>query len=317
MRGNAASGFFLAAVFLGGGLFSAAAAAEIGFSRLVVFGDSLSDSGNGFVVTQHVAVRPYELIPAAPYARGGLHFSNGETWVEQLAGQLRLTNSVGPALRTPGVSSNYAVGGARARVGTVFDLSSQVVMFLGDFGGAAPMDALYIVHIGGNDLRDAIEALASDPSGTTSVAIIGDALNAIANNIITLTSAGARQFLVPNAPNLALVPAVRLQGPQAQAAAQFLSIAFNNALAVLLSNLEAGLPITLHRLDVFTLINEAVALPASVGLTEVKAPCITPGTTADAECTHPDDYLFWDGIHPTRTGHAILARRASAILAVP
>jgi phospholipase/lecithinase/hemolysin len=36
-----------------------------------------------------------------------------------------------------------------------------------------------------------------------------------------------------------------------------------------------------------------------------------------AECSHPNRYLFWDGIRPTRAGHAILARRVREILGVP
>ena len=284
--------------------------------RLVVFGDSLTDPGNAFVVLHQVSVPPYQLIPDAPYARGGLHFSNGPTWIEQLAKEQRWRGACA-ALLVPRVCSNYAVGGARARAGAAFDLSSQIDDFLGDVSGAAPAQALYLVHIGGNDLRDAIEALLVDPTGATSVAIIGDALDAMAGNIVTLAAAGAGEFMVPNAPNLALAPAIRLQGPAAQAAAQALSIVFNDALAGLLATLEAGLGVTIHRFDVFALINETVALPAAAGFIEVEAPCITPGVIRHAECNHPDQFLFWDGIHPTRAGHALLAQRAQAILSAP
>jgi outer membrane lipase/esterase len=54
--------------------------------RFVVFGDSLSDPGNAFVLLKDVEVPPFDnLIPDAPYARGAFHFSNGQTWVEQLS----------------------------------------------------------------------------------------------------------------------------------------------------------------------------------------------------------------------------------------
>ncbi|MCK7509526.1 MAG: hypothetical protein MZV70_39475 [Desulfobacterales bacterium] len=62
----------------------AAADGQGGHGQFVVFGDSLSDPGNAFVLLRETEVAPFELIPDAPYARGGLHFSNGETWVEQL-----------------------------------------------------------------------------------------------------------------------------------------------------------------------------------------------------------------------------------------
>ena len=44
--------------------------------RFVVFGDSLSDPGNAFILTRDLEVPPFtSLIPDAPYARGALHFS--------------------------------------------------------------------------------------------------------------------------------------------------------------------------------------------------------------------------------------------------
>jgi outer membrane lipase/esterase len=282
--------------------------------RLVVFGDSLSDPGNAFVLTMQVELPPFELIPDAPYARGGFHFSNGRTWVEQLAGELDARRSVGPALLKPLVFSNYAVGGTRARPGAPFDLASQVNLFLNDFSDQAPADALYVVYMGGNDLRDALEALAFDPTGVTSAGILQAALLAIRDNLLALHAAGARAFLVPNAPNLALTPAVRLQGPLVQGAAQALALAFNNQLALLLEGLETGLGLRIARLDVFAVLHEVVASPAAFGLTEVEEPCIAIGTRIKPFCAEPDRYLFWDGIHPTRAGHRILADRAAAAL---
>lgn len=151
-----------------------------------------------------------------------------------------------------------------------------------------------------------------------SFAIIDQAVDAIARNIERLHAAGARVFLVPNGPNLALVPEVRAHGMAAQFLAQTLSVAFNDMLAAKLSGLEGPLAgETLYRFDVFTLMNQAVANPGDVGLTEVEVPCITPGTRVGAVCNRPDDYLFWDAIHPTRAGHGILAHRALGILTGP
>jgi thermolabile hemolysin len=35
----------------------------------------------------------------------------------------------------------------------------------------------------------------------------------------------------------------------------------------------------------------------------------------EAVCHHPDRYLFWDAIHPTRAGHELIADAARAALA--
>ena len=59
------------------------------------------------------------LVPSAPYATGGGHFSNGKTWIEQLAGAVGL--SVKPAFAgSDRRASNYAVGGATAADLTAF-----------------------------------------------------------------------------------------------------------------------------------------------------------------------------------------------------
>lgn len=284
------------------------------FARLVVFGDSLSDPGNAFVLLREVERQPFSLIPDAPYAVGGLHFSNGETWVEDLGQAMQLSASTGPALAKPPTSSNYAVGAARARPGALYDLTTQVGLFLGDANGSASDDALYVVFVGGNDVRDAIVELATDPSGATSMGIINSALGAVRDNLTVLASSGARHFLVANAPNLALVPAVRLQGPAAEGAAHALSDAFNQGLAQVLDGLQAALPVSITRLDVFGVLNQVVADPAGSGLTNVQDPCIVPEQAVSPFCTRPDQYLFWDGIHPTRAGHAILSRAAQAAL---
>ena len=86
------------------------------YSGIFVFGDSLSDSGNVFESTHGVATAPYDPVPALPYAIGGHHFSNGATWIERVADDLKLAQAAMPALRERGLFGNYAFGGARARM---------------------------------------------------------------------------------------------------------------------------------------------------------------------------------------------------------
>src|SRR5829696_289095 len=87
------------------------------YSGIVVFGTSLSDSGNAFALRGGTSTPPdYDLnpllIPNAPYARGGHHFSNGATWVEQFARARGLADSVRPAFASASQATNFAVGGA-------------------------------------------------------------------------------------------------------------------------------------------------------------------------------------------------------------
>lgn len=286
--------------------------------RLFFFGDSLSDSGNHFIAFHDVSVRPFEMVPDAPYPVGGLHFTNGATWAEQLSYTLRTPTSGLPSLLASGVFTNYAVGRARARplapVFPYFDFAEQVRRFRSDFPLGAPATGIYVVWLGSNDLNDALTASASDPSGATSIAIIQAALAAEALNIQGLWQAGARDFLIVNVPNLALTPAVRAAGPVAQGAATAFTNAFNGGLNQALNTLSALPGIRLRRLDANAILTGIVADPARVGLTEVEAACITFGVVQNPFCRRPNDYLFWDGIHPTKAGHAIVAQAAANVL---
>jgi outer membrane lipase/esterase len=284
-------------------------------NHFIVFGDSLSDPGNAFVILRTVTIPPFQsFVPSAPYARGALHFSNGPTWVEQLSLIDHAVPSAGPALLIPRVLSNYAVGGARARLAGPFDLTGQIDRFLTDFHGAEPAEALYVVWIGGDDLRDAVEALAADHSGTTSVEILQQAIGAIQEGLLTLYGAGARKFLVLNAPDIGLSPEALMQGAPVPYYATTFSYQFNLGLEQVLNGLQAALGVSIVRVDVFALLHEVVAAPSAFGLTNVSAPCIALNTIVHAFCPKPNDFLFWDGIHPTVAGHNIVAERASAAL---
>ena len=288
--------------------------AQTSFNRLVVFGDSLSDPGNVFALKGWVNTPPFVYdnplaIPDKPYAIGGHHFSNGATWVEQLGRSFSMAGDTRPAFSVDAApeAGNYAVGGAGAyhRQGYV-NLTEQVDAFLAKADGVASPDALYVVEFGANDIRD---ALVGDP-----LAIFRDSFTSIATNMQKLYVAGARKFLVPNAPNLARTPAIIRSGEAAVIGAGMLSSFYNLQLDVVLSGLGAALPgIEIVRVDFFGQVNAMAADPGQFGFTVVDAPCVTPGE-APFSCHKADEYLFWDGVHPTRAGHGFVAQAAEEML---
>lgn len=300
----------LCALFL-----STSAYAQPAYTELVVFGDSLSDPGNAFVLTGEASIPPYDFIPDAPYARGGHHFTNGETWIEKLAKALH--RNTGPAFRTDKAFANYAVGGARARDVGAINLTTQVGLFLSNHNGSAQSEALYTIFIGGNDIRDAIDALATDPSGEMSKQIVATAIIAVYDNMSALIASGATEFLIVNGPDLSLVPAVAREGMQAQYFARLLSNEFNAGLTVILNILSQNPSVTIKTLDIFELFNIVVATPEEFGFEVVDQSCIVPHEIAKAVCFKPDSYLFWDGIHPTRAGHQVIADTALSVITQP
>jgi outer membrane lipase/esterase len=325
-------------VLLGLGLFttSASLAKQKPYDSIVVFGGSLSDPGNAFVVLSNPAsfgfdescgpltpmnVPPYDTlddlyIPDGVYAMGGHHVSNGATWVEQLARNNALAGSTRPALRNDGPQArNYAVGGARANdYPCRFNLSNQLGAYLANPSVLSP-ETLVVFEMGGNDLRDALVALPADPTP-----IIGGAIGNIGSAVVTLYSMGARQFLLMNVPDIGKSPAVQiLDGmyPGLAAAATGLTVAFNQQLLALQGQLNFLYPgMDVRIFDAYTLLNAIVADPADYGIEVTDVPCITPNI-APYKCTRPDSYLFWDGLHPTRAVHKIMANGAAEVLFTP
>ena len=329
-------------------LFSGWAAADFAYDGLVIFGDSLSDSGNKYVVTGLSNTPPYDLldpllVPDGPYTKGGLHHSNGKTWVEQYAQPLDLGDLVRPALRNPGEATNYAYGGARARdasaTSTNMHLPSQVSTYLADTGGVASPDALHIIFIGGNDIApDAVFAFVSNPlDGLT---IIGEAVGSIGGAIQTLYQHGARKFLVMNSPDLGFTPSLAIadqQFPGAAGLASCLSYWFNfgyetqnpqpsgcpplpvdiPGLDDVLDMLEAAIPdpdLEIIRYDVYTRFLQLVLDPGPSEPQDAEFACVQPNEPPYA-CKRPDNYVFWDGVHPTKAVHSIIASEVGMLLA--
>lgn len=307
------------------------ASAQGSFKRIVVFGTSLSDPGNAFALGGGVNVPPDYLqdvfmVPNAPYAQGGHHLTNGATWIEQFARPMGLAGSVRPAFRAPGTATNYAVAGTRAYDDgdpSSFKLAAQVDAFLHGLGGnPVPSDWLIVMEMGSNDVRDAFVAGLTDP-GLANTIFVG-ALESIGHNLGRLRAAGATNFLVWNSvPDIGVTPAVRFLAAALQAQfgidpALVIGAATGTAFAfsVQLENIAAGLAASganVTRLNVFEKVGALVARPADFGLTNITMPCITPNI-APYKCQNPDEYLFWDGIHPTAAVHGILAQEAAAAL---
>ncbi len=240
------------------------------FSAVIVYGDSLSDNGNLYAVAAYP--------PSPPYYEG--RFSNGPVAVEQLA------SAFGVPLY------DFAYGGATTGIGNYVDGGTQTT--LGTHGlpgmqlelaGSAPIltppltsTALFVVWGGANDFL---------VNGSISTAVSN-----IDSIVATLQSDGAQHILVPGMPDLGLTPDYYGDAGATGYAAQF------NAM------LLATLPSGATYFDTFDLLREINSDPAAYGLTDVTDPCFN-GTTV---CSNPNQYLFWDGFHPTTAADAILAQ---------
>lgn len=291
----------------------------LAFSQLYVIGDSLSDSGNASVTYQGIVQQlggPVPgfgpAIPSSVYYQG--RSSNGPIYADVLAGKLGLTNQA--SLLGGG---NYAYGGARTDYqiyGAPFQgMLDQKNTLLAQHSAIDP-DALVVVFGGANNIQDLLRGqrgVGSEPPST-----LAETVQDLDTIIDDLYAAGARNFLVPNAPNVGLVPRVALSGiPNAVAIATGATVQLNSLLDDMLDD-QIAQGRNIIKLDVFSLLQGVVANPAAFGITNVTTPCFTGDdlffttTNMPAPCATPDSYLFWDTIHPTAKVHEILGEAAFA-----
>lgn len=289
------AGHWLAALLLSLSLLGATAAARAGYTTVYAFGDSLSDNGNLFAATGGAAPQPGD------YYQG--RFSNGPAAVEYLAQGLGAT------------LIDFAWGGAKtgftngALAGTPLEMTgirSQVASFqAGLGGGAADGSALYFVWGAANDFQ--YDGYTPDVAAT--------AIGNLVASVQTLYGLGARHIMVPGLADLGATPAGIASG--FAPALTGLSAFFNAQLLATLSGLEASLAGSdLIFVDIFAAQHELIAHPGDHGLTNVTGACFTgyvgiPGT----QCSTPDEYLYWDRIHPSAVAHRHLGQ--AMLLAVP
>lgn len=330
----------LALTLIVGSVFAGSARAMPMHSDLFVFGDSLSDTGNIFLVlddlglptTTPVPIANNASIANAPYARpvpGALPaFSNGPIWAERVATAL----GVGPLAPSLAGGNNFAYGDAGMRASNpddgIPDIGAQIGQFIagidtGPLVPDAPADALYAIYAGGNDVRDAVNLAAFLGGAGASQAdidaavgeIIVDYAAALAGAVGALANEGASDIVVFGVPDVGLTPALLSFGPPAAAGATFISEAFIDAYTQTLDALDAQfaafqVDVDLLRFDLANLLREVAASPGDFGLTNATDAC-----AANPACLADPSALFFDGIHPTAAANAIIADRFLALVA--
>ena len=246
-------------------------------TELYVFGDSLSDTGMVFRATG--GMYP----PNPTYYQG--RYSNGRVWIEYLAESLHLSSKQ---------TNNFAYGGATTgSVGNSYvpSLLNQVQSFT-QTHQKTNSDALYVLWAGANDYLQGVS------SATVPVKNLTIAIN-------SLTDVGAKKILVGNLPDLGQLPVTRTSKNSVNLSA--LTQAHNQGLRrslKILSQQHSDLEIVV--LDANTLYRDASANPAAFNFTNVTSPCLSGSSI----CSNPDQFLFWDGIHPTAAAHRIIGKTA-------
>lgn len=266
---------------------------------------------------------------------------------------LKLYDDGGPGLDTGApAGTNYAVGGARSRYhrfdlttgelppvtlplppapGSAtyyqFSLRGQFDQYEADHAHSADPEALYVVWAGSNDVGDALQLVGQngDPMNpfAWASARLAEALADVQHVLVGLVLEGAENLLVPNVPDLGLVPEVNSNAPAA-AVATALSIAYNASLSQILAGLYTlNADLNIYGFDSFAFLRQAVAAPQDFGFSNVTDACLQglfvapPATGPVSVCNTPDEYLFWDTLHPSARAHEIIAARMLTTIPEP
>ena len=264
---------------------SSAAIAQSSFDRLVIFGDSLSDTGNLASVTTDFPFPFYQN-----------RISDGPVLVDYLAAELGLDARASE----DNDGDNFAVSGGNILGNDREDLRSQIDSFL-TRSPMASESSLYFVMMGGNDLRDirSLNSVAADLR-------ISQVLDALDQQLDRLYESGARTFLIANVANVGRIPETlaRLPNdPDIAARAESYVRAYNNALAQRLSMFSNRAGVSLGTFDLFSALEEILDNADSLGFTQTEVGCFDLSRFRfQDDCFFGrrfDRFVFFDSIHPT------------------
>lgn len=277
-------------------------AADSPYSTMIVFGDSLSDSGWFTDADGHVRFTN----------RVGPTYGAGEAYGPVapmlLGGQLGVSEDDQQAANAGG--NNWAVGGYR----TDQILTTVNNNYLAANGFRADPNALYYLTGGGNDFLQL---------QVTSTATAQAAAGRLVDSVEALQQAGARYIMVWLLPDVGKTPAISGTGLAATVSA--LGQDFNAELVRQLASVNAEV----IPLNVPAMLSEVLADPGRYGLAtdlttaQLIGTCFSGCANENAiygingSSPDPTKLLFNDGVHPTITGQTLIADYAYSLLAAP
>ena len=310
----------------GSGFSAFAQQLEPTFSQIIVFGDSLSDTGN---VRARTNSRSGGIVD---YPSHTFNYSNGRftndnatdpsstafvgVWHEQLA---RTFLNLAVASDSLGGGADYAFGGATTKNGTHDEVAVSTSFFgdvtitvddigkqMDDYLAAHTVDpnALYVVWGGGNDLFDDDSAANVTATAARTTALMS-----------RMANAGAQYIMVPNVPPLGDIPkyasdSAKIVSKNA-ASANYRSELNADITASLSALALQGITPTVYRLDVWTNTIRVMTYPERYGFTDVR------NSSQGNPNVNPNNFLFWDDKHPTTAGHYWTAKGANDALTIP
>ena len=280
--------------------FSFFVVAQESYSRLIVFGDSLSDTGN-------LAAIAFDFPP--PYYENRI--SDGPIALDYLAESIGSTAE--PSLHLTGVDGgyNYAIAGGNILGDDVEDLEQQVDAYLGRVANFADPEALYVLIMGGNDIRG-LRSVVSIEQGQQEIGLLLEQLFTQLNRLI---DAGARNILLSNVANIGRIPETlqreRSEPGVIQRETRYTQN-YNDQLAIQLTELSENSNAQLVLFDLYAEFEAILDNSDELGFSQTEVGCFdTNNFSFHRDCffgTRFDRFVFFDNLHPTNAANQIVAQ---------
>ncbi|MEO6581242.1 MAG: SGNH/GDSL hydrolase family protein, partial [Sphingomicrobium sp.] len=320
----------------------------MGYSGFFVFGDSLVDSGNALKLAQWYGSLPFTDLPeGAPTASLGYfqgRFSDGYNFADLLANKTIgvvtkpifpyfyedpwLGVKIAPLTSDPtGNNLNFAYGGAQIRQGNevVPDLDGQTDAFRHAVDGNADPGALYLVTMGGNDVR----SLAPADSAPVALASAHSTLDTAAARLLTelsqLIDIGVHNILITGVPDVGLIPKYDVDGNllldltelSRSAAATEYSIYLDTLIRTEVVPALQALGATVTYVPLMDYVDASGNLVTGALYANLPTIAALHGLTVDELSGNLLEYqnlLFFDQVHPNAQANALLAAYMNARL---
>ena len=255
------------------------------FSKFIVFGDSLSDNGNLLNYSR-------QFYPNGGYFMG--RFSNGPVWTDYLAKQLNLD------------MYNWALGGATAIVPfplpyTVENEIDHYIETMKKVDHPNYENSLFAFFIGANNYSFNVDPVPEKIVQSTEA------------QIRMLIALGGKYFILPNLPEIALTPSHSQESPQRQEELRNKIHQHNLLLASMIQRLKSDYPFAVFIApDIFNFLNEIIQNKDKYNLKNVSEKCFQGTGIGKVHleniCPNPNEYVFWDFIHPTTQIHCAMVQ---------
>jgi len=286
---------------------STVVSASTPLSKLVVFGDSLSDNGNLYEYMKR------QLPVSPPYYEG--RFTNGPAWVEILMESYYQNDSKDHLF-------DYAFGGAGIMEDdpddSFFTLSREINTYLLANNDKADPNAMFVVWIGSNNYL-------AIPEPSEMEKVIQEVNYGILKDLNRLVSKGAKHILVVNIPDLGNIPIAREFNAVEELS--YLSKQHNLVLEQNVFDLKNKYPeVQWLYYDINIIFDDMRLFPAKYGFNNVTDTCYEQAAQSLSKRNYVlkmvstikannllgnnacDGYLFFDPVHPSAPAHVLMAK---------